>query len=205
MIQILTVFLTLFITACGGQSYVRSTKYAKSYSFQSTEPSNPNTTNTNSALNTSGSSGSTSKSTGKSPYSFRVGATGYVSTTISVRAYKTLKVKFTPGVQDETITDTENYAHYSGLGVFITVGSNTQATPLLYNGLYGGSPQSAVLDFSSALNDLSSSNSITIKISQPNTDYSCIHFGYGCPWSHVSDSHPWHGTLQVQTDDTDSL
>lgn len=205
MIQYLIVFLALLITACGGQSDLRSTKYAQNYTFQSAEPSDQNTTSSNGTLNTSGSSGSTSKSTGKSPYSFRIGATGYVSTSVSVRAYKTLKVKFTPGVQDETITDTQNYAHYSGLGVFITVGSNTQATPLLYNGLYGGSPQNAVLDFSSALNSLSGTSSITIKISQPNTDYSCIHFGYGCPWSHVSDSHPWHGTLQVQTDDTDSL
>lgn len=190
------------LVGCGGQSSFRSGAQQPQYLFNNTEASYPAP-----AGNAGESSGSTSKTKTKAPESFRVGAVGYTSTTVTVKALKTLKVKFTPGIQDQAIEDTQNYPHYSGLGVFITVGTKTQSTPLLYNGLWGGSPQSTIIDFSSALPEIdgTSPQSITIKISQPNSDYWCISFGTGCPWSHVSDSHPWHGTLTVQTDDTDSL
>lgn len=191
----------MILTGCGGQPYSRTVSRQPAYTASNTdlEPNHSDTVS-------SGSSSSSSKTNLSAPYSLRVAAVGYTSTTVSVKALKTLKIKFTPGIQNEPISGTNNYPQYAGLGVFITVGSTTKTTPLLYNGLFGGNPQSSeIIDFSSALPDHSTSSKITITISQPNYDYWCINYRAGCPWSHVSDDHAWNGTLQVQTDDTDSL
>lgn len=155
---------------------------------------------------------SSTPSTGTPPYSYRVGATGYTSTTVTVYTNQTLKVKFTPGIQDENVAGTGFSPRYSGLGVYIKVGSQESPTPLLYNGLNGGEAEtSPVIDYSSsfsktcAAGDTSCRQSVTITVTKPNYDYWCINFGSYCPWTHVYDTHPWHGTLTVQTDDTDGI
>jgi len=200
------VLAGMILTGCGGQTYSRTANGQSLYTVSNVNlPSNTQSDNDSSDTLSSGSSGSSSKTSLIEPYNFKIAAVGYTSTSLSVKALKTLKIKFTPGIQNEPISGTNNYPQYAGLGVFVTVGSTTKTTPLLYNGLFGGNPQSGEIDFSSALPNNSTSSKITITISQPNYDFWCINYRAGCPWSHVSDEHAWNGTLQVQTDDTDSL
>ena len=146
------------------------------------------------------------------PASQRVGSVGYTSTSITVKARKVLKIQFTPGQQDETISGSTTKPLYSGLGVYLTVGSTTTPTPFLYNGMYGGTAQnSGTLDFSAeipqtcASSDAACRENVTITVSRPNYDWYCINNQGGCPWAHVQDTHPWNGTLKVQTDDTKAL
>ncbi len=142
----------------------------------------------------------------------RVGAIGYTSTSITVKARKVLKLRFTPGMQDETISGSTTKPLYSGLGVYISVGSTSTPTPFLYNGMYGGAAQnSGSMDFSASIpqscasSDAACREDVTITVSRPNYDWYCLNGQGGCPWAHVQDTHPWNGTLQVQTDDTQAL
>jgi hypothetical protein len=151
-------------------------------------------------------------STGVPAYNFTVRATGYNSTYVDVRANKVLKVRFTPGQQDRTVAGTGFNAKYSLLWVYIKVGASTQPTPALYNGVNGGDAvSSGVMDYSTAFTRTCSASSpacrqtVRVYIQQPNNDYYCLNYGMYCPGAHVYDTHPWNGTIQIQTDDTDPV
>jgi hypothetical protein len=150
--------------------------------------------------------------TGIAPYTMRVGTVGYNSTTVQISTRSILKVTFAPGVQDQTVAGTGFEPAYGHLGVYIQVGSSSQPTPMLSNGLLDGNPEtSPVLDFSSAFTptcaatDTTCHQPITITITKPNNDYYCMNFGLYCAWAQVYSTHPWHGTLSIQTDDTNPL
>lgn len=167
-------------------------------------------TSTGSTSTTSSSGGSVVVSTSNAvaPLSFRVGTVGYNPVTVTVSTQSTLQVQFQAEQQDQSIAGTNFEPEYSMLGVYITVGSTTTPTQVVPNG-YNGTLQtpSSIIDFSSAIPS-GSNGSVTIVIAQPNYDYDCLNFDLYCypvPWMHVLDTHPWHGTLFVQTDNTQPL
>src|SRR5689334_6825558 len=82
----------------------------------------------------SGSALPTNPNSGIPPFQYYVGAVGYTSTTVQVRAGQVLKVSFSPGQANKTIPGTGGTAIYSQLGVFIKVGEYEEATELLGNG-----------------------------------------------------------------------
>lgn len=145
-------------------------------------------------------------------YSFRAEATGYTAVSFVVAARNILKVRFAPGIADTAVAGTNFTPNYSLMGVYIAVGGDSRATPPLYNG-FGGTPAetSSIMDFSSAFPrtcsaaDPACREQVTITVKQPNNNYWCLNFGMGCAWTHVYDTHPWNGTLTVQTDDTEAL
>lgn len=201
--SLLTVsaLLIVLLSGCGNESYLR--KKNRSYSQAGNDSTLPIETEENVDSGTSN---------GTPAYSYRVGAVGYTSTTVTVRARNVLKVRFTPGVQDEKIPGTGYSPIYSALGVYIKVGSLEEPTPLLSNGLYDGKAEGHDLNFSGAFSrtcqssDTDCRETITITISKPNNNFACLagYYAY-CPYSRVFDNHPWHGTLLVETDDTDPL
>ncbi len=204
------------LTGCGETRSGTSSLFSSGLGNTQT-PSTPNSGNlpTTPTTNAGGNvtpNTATTTSKGVPPIQFRVGTVGYNSVTLTVSTGKILKVKFTPGVQDQVVPGTGFTANYSGLGVYIGVGSNNKPTPLLYNGLFGGTAQtSAIMDFSSTIaancptNDATCRKDVVITVSQPNNDYWCLNYSMYCPWTHVYDTHPWNGNLFVQTDDTDSI
>jgi hypothetical protein len=142
----------------------------------------------------------------------RIEETGYVSTSFSVSAGYKLRIRFTPGIQDKNVAGTGFTPNYSKLGVYITVGSLTQPTPMLSNGFQGGDAQSShIMDFSQAISAGCSGGGtacrqdVTITVSKPNNDYWCLNWGQYCPYAHVYESHPWNGVLEIETDDTEAL
>jgi hypothetical protein len=161
---------------------------------------------------TSGSSSSGSSGSGVPPITMRVGTVGYNSVTVEIDTRSVLKVQFAPGIQDEVVAGTGYAPAYGHLGVYIQVGTTTQPTPMLSNGLLDNNPQkSPVLDFSNAFTkscdptDLTCHQPVQIMIFKPNNDYFCMNFGMYCPWAQMYQTHPWHGELSIQTDDTDAL
>jgi len=151
-------------------------------------------------------------STGVPPIVTRVGGVGYSSTTFTVQVNKVLKVKFTPGIQDEAAPQSNYVYHYSKLGIFVSIeGRTRQATEMLSNGLFDQKPEtSRIIDLSTSFSrtcggDEDCRQNVTITIDQPNNDFWCLNAYANCPWSHVPDGHPWHGTLTIQTDDTDAI
>jgi hypothetical protein len=199
--------LSSLLVACGGQSYRR---LASQPMYNDNYDDNNDGGDNNPSPKPSPSPTPT-PTKGVAPLKFRVGTVGYNSVTITVSTHSTLKVKFTPGTQDQTVSGSDLSPQYSGLGVYISAGDGTQATPFLYNGLYGGKAESATIDFSDNITtgcpstDKNCRANVTITVKQPNYNYWCLTNGYGCPWSHVDAKHPWHGTLTVQTDDTDGV
>lgn len=148
----------------------------------------------------------------------RVGTVGYNSVTLKVNTRKELKMIFTPETQDESVEDGNFSPSYSKLAVFIKVGSLEQPTPLLNNGLNGATVQhSRIFDFSSyipktcAEDDDTCQEEVTITVGRPNYDYGCLNFPFDSRfcfspgYSKVYETHPWHGTLAIQTDDTITL
>jgi len=155
---------------------------------------------------------------------YAVGAIGYNAfknadgTYLQVSARKILRVRFTPGQQDGFVAGTGFSPAYSKLGVYIaTRGFNATnaaawgpsiATPMLSNGLYSAKSSSQIIDFSARIpktcdvNDATCSETVEIKIDKPNNDYFCMNFGTYCNWTWVYDTHPWNGTLEVETDYT---
>jgi hypothetical protein len=199
------VGLALLTSGCGGAFYGSTNRSVNTDGSDSDyEPSQAPATSTTTTTST------TATTSGSSPISVSVSGVGYVSTSAQVTTGKVLKITFTPGQQKTTDATTGQLDQYSMLGVYITVGSNTQATSMLSNGLYTGTAQkNAVLDFSSALPTTCASSttcrqSVTITVDHPNSDYDCL-IGLYCPWTHVPTGVAWNGTLSVQTDDTTSL
>lgn len=142
------------------------------------------------------------------PQSVRVGTVGYNEVKITVQANKVLKVRFQPGAQDERVKDRDGNQtgfspQYMQLAVFFKVESYEQATPLTAVGKW-----SQPLDFSNSFQktcpkaDTGCRQDVEITIYKPNYDYWCWNFGMYCEHTHVYPTHPWHGQLQVQTDDT---
>lgn len=148
--------------------------------------------------------------TGVPPREFTIRQVGYRSYSVTVRAKSRLRIKFAPGVQDRTVSGTGFTPQYSKLGVYVYVGSVSQATPMLSNGFSSEAAQeSGVMDFSGDIPSCGSSatcrSTVTIKIDKPNTDYWCLNWNLYCPYAHQYDTHPWNGVLTVETDDTDSI
>lgn len=160
----------------------------------------------------SGGTGSTGGSTwtGTDPLiSFSVRSVGYTATTYTVRARKSLKVRFTPGVQDSAVKDTGFHPQYSKLAVYVKVGERSQPTALLSNGMTSGSAENShIMDFSSSFEktcaeeDATCREEVTITVEKPNYDFYCLNYGMYCSHTQVYETHPWNGTLTVQTDDT---
>lgn len=147
---------------------------------------------------------------GAPPYSFRVEGIGYNGMKLKVKANKKLKIKFTPGVQDQTVKDTGYSPEYSQLAVFIQVENTEKATPLLSNGL-SRAATSKTLDFSSGFTKTCPASSancrqdVEITVHRPNYDHYCYMYGMYCMHTKVYETHPWNGTITVETDDTASL
>lgn len=132
--------------------------------------------------------------------------------TLNIYTGKVLKMKFTPGIADTTVAGTGFTAQYSAMGVYVGLGTDLRPTPLLLNGLTGGAAQtSQKFDFSSNIaancpvNDVNCRKDVAITVTKPNYDYWCLNFIMYCPYTIVHDTHPWNGTLSVQTDDTDPI
>lgn len=143
----------------------------------------------------------------------RVGTIGAHAVTVQVQVNNVLRVRFTPGVQDQAVAGGNFEPQYSKLGVYVGAGSNSQATEMLNNGYArGGTPQySSIIDLGSSFNHSCSANdptcrqTVTITVDRPNYDYWCMNWGTGCDYVEVYSTHPWHGTLEIQTDDTQAL
>lgn len=143
--------------------------------------------------------------------SFRAEATGYREAKILVTTRRILRVRFTPGQQDQKVAGTGFSPTYSKLGVYLRVNGTSTPTPMLFNGAgaAGGSAQkSGIIDFSGAIsagcaaNNSTCSQTVEIVVERPNNDYWCYNYGMYCPWTNVYDTHPWNGTLEVETDFT---
>jgi hypothetical protein len=139
----------------------------------------------------------------------RVEATGYTTTSLTVVTGRKLKLRFRPGIQDKNVEGTGFTPHYSKLGVYIAVGELTQPTPMLRNGFSGGDAQSShIMDFSQQISDGCDTSDpdcrqeVTITISKPNNDYWCLNWQMYCPYAQMHSTHPWNGTLELETDDT---
>jgi hypothetical protein len=140
---------------------------------------------------------------------YRVEAIGYNAATVTVTARKILRVRFTPGVQDQMVAGTGFSPTYSRLGVYLSAGGATALpTPMLSNGLFSPKTSSSIMDFSAQIpktcaeTDTACRETLTIKVDKPNNDYWCMNFGAYCNWTWVYETHPWNGTLEVETDDT---
>jgi len=146
-------------------------------------------------------------------YQFEINGVGYPSEVrIEVPVRDILKVRFRPETNIDTVANTGFVAQYSHLAVFLDVGSTSQATPLLSNGLIYQQETSNIIDFSSQFTKTCTSSSptdcrqmVTVKVHKPNYDYWCFNFGMYCSYTHVWDTHPWRGTLLIETDDTEAL
>lgn len=197
------------LSACGGATVPITKKTSSTSNVSSTSTSSINLgTGSNGTPAPTSSTTPTTPTGTNPPLTMRVGTVGYNATTVQVSTGTILKVKFTPGIQDTAIAGTGVYPQYSQLGVYITVNGYTVPTQMLNNGRYTGQAQtSSALDFSAAIASACGSNktcrqNVTITIDHPNDDYWCLNYGQYCPWSYVYDTHPWHGTLTIETDDT---
>ena len=152
-----------------------------------------------------------------------VGYTQVVQFTANVR--NVLRIRYTPGQVTTPVGGTGFLASYSQFGAYIkleasgTAGNGTteldMPTPLMHNGLVQPAQSSGVMDFSSGLDfgstDSDSRHQVTITIHMPNYDYWCFILGYcNPPYTHVYETstgvgHPWIGTLEIETDDTQAL
>ncbi|HAR42886.1 MAG TPA: hypothetical protein DCS07_09705 [Bdellovibrionales bacterium] len=204
----------LLLSACGAQPYSSQNTSNVAQSFSLPESQNaPLPGETTTTTSTPG----TSVNSNLLPTIIkRVEGVGYDQTvSVEVRVRRILKVKFTPGIADKTEAGTGFTRHYSGLGVYLSVESNSQPTPLLQNAFNGATPESKTIDFSGsftrscATTDTSCRQFVTITVSKPNYDYLCLVERMCAPyfpaWTHVAATHPWNGTLEIQTDDTSGL
>lgn len=202
---LLLVGVGLVVTACGTNSI--STNPVVSDALTQGDPDNETLTSLTSS-SSSGGSVIISSSGNIPPVSFQINGVGYNAVTVTVSTQTTLQVVWEPGQQEESITGTNYEPEYSMLGVYITVGGTTQATEMVTNGYAGTAVEaSGVIDFSSAI-PAGSNGNVNIVVSQPNYDYYCLNFELYCypvPWMHVLPTHPWNGTLLVQTDSTQAL
>ncbi|MGZ3708332.1 MAG: hypothetical protein ACXWPM_05820 [Bdellovibrionota bacterium] len=205
LVPTFALLVLVFGTGCGGYSY--GTGHGTGHYYYG------DGTSAQGGSQSASSDGSVSTISGAqaATYEFRAGAFGYTAATVTVRAGKNLKVRFTPGQQDQKNPDTGYFFPYSKLFVYINVGTSQQSTGVLDNGLQSGhATNSGIMDFSSALPCANSADtcrtSVTITLDHPNSDILCLN-GYVayCPYNKQTGSMPWHGTLEVETDDTQAL
>lgn len=206
--------LSSILTACGGDRVLisssnsnASTQTVSSTSGSASNSSSSSTSITSSSSGVISSVGTNTTSGTQAPISLRVGAVGYNSTSVQVQTGTVLKVKFTPGIQDQAISGGNVYPQYSHLGVYLTVNGTTVPTEMLSNGLNSAAQTGSVIDFSNIISQGCAAGSncrqtVTITVDHPNNDYWCLNYGQFCPWTQVYSTHPWHGTLTIQTDDT---
>lgn len=163
------------------------------------------------------------------PYEFDVNGVGYEGDIVfKVKARETLKVQFIPLGAPTTIKvdgkDSGYFAPYGKLMVYIKVGKVDTATPLLSNGLDRAAQVSPVMDFSSAIKTACTGqgasrvcpDTIDVIVHRPNYDYWARNYSTYCFYpknaqayctdhTWVYPSHPWAGTLRVQTEETEAL
>lgn len=183
----------------------------------------PSNGTSGSGSGSSSGSGSTSQD-GAPLYEFDISAVGYTSKTVKVKTKDVLRVRFMPGTQNSTVAGSGFAPQYSRLGVYLTVGSNSQQSGLLSNGLAASQQTSNILDFSYAFTKICPSSDedcrqeVNIKIERPNYDYWCYNYPWGytgsdgkyyypCAtgYSKVYETHPWNGKVLVETNDTVSF
>ena len=143
---------------------------------------------------------------------FTVRGVGYNEADVTVTTRKKLKVVFEPLMQDSFVYGTGYSPQYSKMGVYVVVGAQSQATPMLSNQMAsGGATHSNSLDFSTqipktcAASDAACVETVTIRITKPNYDYWCYNFPSYCasyPWTQVYSTHPWVGQITVGVDGT---
>lgn len=157
-------------------------------------------------------SGSESTSTGYPAMQIPINGLGYTNYYVTVPVRKVLKVAFRPGIQTGKVAGTGFTPQYSQMWVQLRVGTDARMTTILSNGLFGGAAQrSTIYDFSEAYtktcpdSNTSCRQQVKVYVEKPNYDYACINYGGPCPGTHVQSTHPWNGTLFIQTDDTDAI
>lgn len=209
--SLLSVALALALTGCGGAN--RDTALTATTVAATTTATSASTSTT--ATTTTAGSGSTDTGVadGGPLAIFDVLGIGYNAVTITVQTNSVLKLTYTPEVQTRMIAGTGYVPQYSQMGVYIKVGTTEYATALLrLADSSRAADHSAILDFSGAFThtcaatDKTCTQSVTVTIYKPNSDYDCFTFGPAyCPYQRVRNLHPWAGSLSVQTDLTRSL
>lgn len=202
---------SLFLSACGMTPYTEGGSSSRGFKLAATEEVQvPDSTIT--TVTDTDSAGTSA--TGSPTIMTRVGGYGYdAAPTVEVRTNRVLKVRFTPGIADENELNTGFTRHYSGLAVYIQVGATELPTPLLHNGVAGTAVETKTFDFSNSFErtclrtDTSCRQMVTITVKKPNYDHYSFTYPYsGFPgWTHVTSTHPWNGTLTIQTDDTNAI
>ncbi len=203
---ILLGLIGLVLQGCGGYQYKPNTNTITLTPSQDLNPMSTSTGTTSVVTDT------IAHNPGVPVISMRIDKTGYdVSYTYQVRVKNVLKIKFKPGLQNKTVAGTGWSPNYSQLAVYISIEDDSRPTSLLSNGLLSPAEESPVLDFSTsfrktcATGDTACRQLVTITVNKPNYDYWCYNFGQYCPHTHVWDTHPWNGTLSIQTDDTNAF
>jgi hypothetical protein len=148
--------------------------------------------------------------------------------TISVETRSRLRVRFVPGQQDAFVGNTNFSPPYSLLSIALQVGNDEEVTAPLSNGLYEPEEMSDIFDFSQSFrkrcetDEINCQERVRITIKRPQYNYWCIEYPngfydpksfqyrnvcYGNPYgmTRVYESHPWNGTLLIETDYTESL
>lgn len=212
ILNLMFLATSLAVTGCGGSAY-RVTSSSKPMIVPGAQGAIPSPSSSSGATDdgTGDEDDSSTVITGEPAFNYQIQGTGYTSVSVKVQTNRILKVQFTPGTQDRTVEGTGFAPQYSQMGVYIKVGTQSQATEMLSNGLLGGSPEkSRILEFSNSFTrtcdrtDSSCRQEVTITVEKPNYDYFCL-INWKCPWTQVWETHPWTGTLLIQTDDTDGL
>lgn len=124
--------------------------------------------------------------------------------------------------------------NYSIFGLSISVAGKENRTPPLRSGLYGSQQSSPIYEYTpkatlcsdpssastripdnlSTMN-VTTANANALKITQrycyvitfsnPVYDYHCLTQGRFCPYSNIEPTHPWVGSVEIQTDETRAL
>ncbi len=170
------------------------------------------TSSSSAATASSSSTSSSSTSTGTPPQETRVDATGVNGKgSIWVRVKDRLKVKFRPGIQDKKVSGSGFSPNYSRMSVTLTVGTSNRTTSVLYNGFNQPAQESSVQDFSTAFTKACGATAtgcrqwVLVTIEKPKYDYWCLNYQMYCDMTDVYSTHPWNGTVTLETDDTDPI
>jgi hypothetical protein len=146
---------------------------------------------------------------GYEPETYDVEGIGYDGIIrFTVLAHSRLRVRFRAEMNDRQVAGTGFTPVYSRLGVYLKVWENEAESTMLSNGMYTEQRWSPVVDFSDSFprvcpeGDPLCRQPVEIRIEMPNSDQQTLGTGY---WTHVQAGHPWRGSLQIETDDTNSI